>query len=183
MLRLAHFRALGLLRTPLRRFASTVPDPRGPVVVDRELPDPLAYRRRMRNGFAVFMGVMMVAVFGMIKYEDANSPVVSSTLYTLRRSDKAREALGENIRFASTMPWIHGSAGIAKNEVEFSYKALGTKGTAMVHFHAYRVHGENRYAAAEWELILDDGERINLLQEEFHPFVPGPKDEPGMQRH
>ena len=154
-----------------------------PVVVERELPDPLAFKRKNRWYFALFCATMAVSLTAMIKYEDANSPIVTSTIFTLRRSKLAREVIGENIRFRSTMPWISGSAGIAQNNVSFSYIATGSKGIDVrVKFSAERVPRSRRFKVLEWSITPEGGEKIDLMGEDFHPHVPGPKEDPGMTR-
>lgn len=164
-----------------RRLYSTVETmPKRRVVVDRELPDVLGSKRKGRLGFALFAATMAASLYGMAKYENANSPIVSSTLYTLRRSDLAREYLGDNIRFRSTMPWVTGSAGIAQAHVDFSYFASGSKGEARVHFEATRIPHEHRFQVIDWSITPVDGDKIDLINEDYHPYVPKANEEPGM---
>lgn len=160
---------------PLVRFAHSTP-----VTLERELPDVLASRRKGRLGFLLFAATMGISLYGMAKYENANSPIVSSTLYTLRRSKLAHEYIGDNIRFRSTMPWVTGSAGIAQSHVDFSYMATGSKHDALVHFEATRIPHEHRFQVIDWSFTVD-GEKIDLIDEDFHPYVPKSNEEPGMQ--
>ncbi|CAN6641994.1 cytochrome c oxidase assembly factor 1 [Trichomonascus vanleenenianus] len=146
--------------------------------VDVELPDPLKEQRRVRYSAAAFAVFMVGAFFGIIKYEDANAPVVTSTLYTLRRSQKGREILGNNIQFNSLMPWVSGKLHIARGIVDFSYTAVGEKGSATVHFSSHKDKELRRFVVDDWSLTTPDGVKTSLLDEEFHPFVPGSKDEP-----
>lgn len=152
------------------------------VSLPRKLPDPLATRRLQRKYFGAFCVVMGVTVVALIKYEDANTPVVSSTLYTLRRSPLAHEHLGSNIRFSSTMPWISGSPGTAQNVVSFSYNIRGDKQAGKVHFSAEKVLGDTRYRTTEWSITPEHGEKVDLLKEDFHPFVPNQNQNPGYER-
>lgn len=152
------------------------------VSLERNLPDPRLIWRRQRMYFGTFCVVMGVTLVALIKYEDANTPVVSSTLYTLRRSPLAYEHLGSNIRFCSAMPWISGSPGTAQRTLSFSYMIRGDKQAARVNFSAEKVPGEYRYRTTEWSITPEDGEKINLLGEEFHPFVPRPSESPGFER-
>ena len=88
-------------------------------------------QRLARKAFGAFCVIMAITLGGIIKYEDANSPVVTSTLYTLRRSQIAREELGDNISFSSLFPWISGSLSTAHGNVTFWYNASGTKNDAV----------------------------------------------------
>lgn len=160
---------------PLVRFAHSTP-----VTLERELPDVLASKRKGRLGFLLFAATMGISLYGMAKYENANSPIVSSTLYTLRRSKLAHEYIGDNIRFRSTMPWVTGSAGIAQSHVDFSYIATGSKHDALVHFEATRIPHEHRFQVIDWSFTVD-GKKIDLIDEDFHPYVPKSNEEPGMQ--
>lgn len=124
----------------------------------------------------MFCGVMALSLFGMVKYEAANSPIVSSTLAALRRSKLCLDCVGPNVRFASTMPWVTGSAGIAKEVVDFSYKIVGDNGSATVRFRATKVRGELRYVVENWSITPNQGamkgQIVDLIEEEYHPHVP-----------
>lgn len=150
--------------------------------MNTELPDPMAERRKLRQSLAAFFAVMLVSFVAIIKYEDANSGVVTSTLYTVRRSPKATEILGENIQFANRlMPWIYGRIHTARGVVDFQYKAVGTAGTAMIHFNARRDPKTTRFVVHDWEIIPEGGQPISLMDEDFHPFVPDSREEPTMK--
>jgi cytochrome c oxidase assembly factor 1 len=122
---------------------------------------------------------MGASMLGIIKYEDANSPVVSSTLYTLRRSSSARDALGQNITFASVMPWISGTIGAGIGVVDFRYRVKGDRAQGVVHFSARRDPKMHRFVVLDWSVTPDGGEKISLMDEDYHPIVPGPKEQPG----
>lgn len=149
-----------------------------PYTVNVELPDVMKNRYTQRKMFIGFCILMGVSFYGIIKYEDASAPVVSSTLYTLRRSKQARAILGENIGFASLMPWISGSVAAGAGTVDFSYRAKGEKGAATVRFNSRKDPLTKKFIVLEWSLTPDNGETVSLLEEDYHPFVPGPKEEP-----
>lgn len=195
MLRLSPLRTQLLTRAasrPLARYmasagtgaASEWPSPDKPrerrqASVDVELPDPFKDRKKHRRGFVLFCIAMAGSMFGIIKYEDANSPVVSSTLYTLRRSTAAQQVLGQNITFASVMPWISGTIGAGVGVVNFSYRVKGDKAQGTVHFDARRDPKLHRFVVRDWSVTPDGGETVSLMNEEYHPMVPGPKEQPG----
>lgn len=146
--------------------------------VDVELPDPMKEKRKVRNSTVVFAITMIASFIGIVKYEDANAPVVSSTLYTLRRSSKGREILGNNISFNSLMPWVSGKLQSGRGVVDFSYTAIGEKNSAVVHFEARKDAVTKRFKVLDWSITTPDGIKISLMDEDFHPFVPGSKEEP-----
>lgn len=140
-------------------------------VVDRPLPDVLKPGRRNRLYFMLFSGTMAAALFALIKYEDASSPIVTSTYLALRQSPLARESLGENIRYKTSLPWITGSPGIAGNTVDFSYPIVGDNGTGRAHFRAEK-RDRKHFAVTDWFITKDQsGEKISLKDEDFVPEV------------
>ncbi|ANB15758.1 Coa1p [Sugiyamaella lignohabitans] len=151
---------------------------RKPVTVNVELPDVLKDKNFGRNSFVLFCLLMGVSFYGIVKYEAASAPVVSSTLYTLRRSEKGRAILGNNISFGSLMPWISGTVAAASGIVDFSYSVKGDNGFATAHFNSRRDPVTKRFVVLDWSLTTPDGTVVSLMDEDFHPFVPGPKEEP-----
>lgn len=125
---------------------------------------------------------MAITLGGIIKYEDANSPVVTSTLYTLRRSQIAREELGETISFSSLFPWISGSLSTTHGNLSFSYNASGSKSDAVVRFATVRDPVTKRFSVIEWSITPTGKEPISLMDEEYTPFVPK-KNEEATSRH
>lgn len=148
-----------------------------PVTVEFELPDVEKERKSVRRSFIVFCILMGVSVFGIVKYEEANSPVVSSTLYTLRRSPKGHDVFGDNIQFASLLPWISGSLSAGRGVVDFEYSVRGDKGSGRVHFCSVRDPYLNKYVVQDWSIVGPNGESVPLMDEDFHPFVPGANQE------
>lgn len=156
--------------------------------VNRPLPDVMGQRNKQRKYFAMFCGVMALSLFGMVKYEAANSPIVTSTLAALRRSQLCEEAVGPNVHFTSSMPWISGSAGIAKDVVDFSYSVAGDNGTATVRFRAVKVPFELRYVVENWSITPNQGpmkgQMLDLIDEEYLPHVPlSNSEEPGVRKN
>lgn len=125
---------------------------------------------------------MAITLGGIIKYEDANSPVVTSTLYTLRRSETARKELGDTISFASLFPWISGSLSTTHGSVHFSYNVSGSKSDGVVRFSTVRDPVTKKFSVTEWSITPTGKEPISLLDEDWTPFVPG-KNEEATSRH
>lgn len=151
------------------------------VTVDRELPDIGKEKRHVRASLIGFSILMAATFMAIVKYEEINAPVVSSTLYTLRRSKTGREVLGENITFSAFIPWIYGKLQAGRGIVDFSYYVKGDNGEGLVHFDARRSRELNRFVVIDWS-IEKEGVKYSLLDEEFHPFVPGAKEEATMRR-
>lgn len=146
--------------------------------VDVELPDPFKEKRKVRYSTILFCITMVVSFIAIVKYEDANAPAVSSTLYTLRRSEKGREILGNNIQFSSLMPWISGRLHAGRGIVDFSYKVVGDKGEGRVNFNS-RIDPEiKKFVVLDWSITTPDGATTSLMDEGFLPFVPQNKEEP-----
>ena len=145
------------------------------VTVDRELPDVMKAKRQNLKYFGIFCGTMAVTLYAIIKYEDANSPVVSSTLLALRQSPLTRASLGDNIRYKTTVPWISGSSGIAGSEVDFRYSVVGDSGSGVAHFRAERRKGEQYFVVTDWSITPNQGEHqgetISLQNEELVPSL------------
>lgn len=150
-----------------------------------ELPDPLAEKRSHRRYFYCFGALMTVTLLGIVKYEDANSPVVTSTLYTLRRSQRARDLLGDNISFYSLFPWVSGGISTINGNVDFSYVAKGSKvDKCIVKFKAEKSTKTSRFVVTEWSVTPfgDSSQILSLLDEEYVPFIPL-KNEEATSRH
>lgn len=150
---------------------------------DEEFPDPLAEKRLHRRAFIAFVVLMLTTVAGIVKYEDANSPVVTSTLYTLRRSEKARALLGDNISFVSLFPWISGVISTIHGNVEFSYHVKGSKvKNAVVKFKAVKSPSTGKFTVEEWSVTPEGQETVSLLDEEYMPFIPKKNEEATSKR-
>lgn len=138
-------RSLALLRRQLcptaRRTMVAAPRPNsGPLLdrrPDRELPSTATNRKWMRTlpAFAAAIGASMLAIFN---YQKQSSSVVTSTLYSLRVSPKAREVLGDEIYFASNIPWIKGEMNQLHGRIDISFWVKGTKAQAQVRFKSHR---------------------------------------------
>ncbi|KAK9466888.1 DUF1783-domain-containing protein, partial [Lipomyces arxii] len=97
---------------------------------------------------------------------------VHSTLYSARRSQLARQTLGSNIRFKDPVPWISGSLDIVHGDVNLSYNVIGSKGIpAKLHFRSIRRERGHPFELVAWELELESGQTIDLMNDENTPLI------------
>ena len=143
-------RRVGLIRLPpitRRSFnppcRTLIPAPgpnTGPLLerrADRELPTITTSRRWMRT-FPIFAVVVGAAMLGIFNYQKSSSSVVSSTLYALRTSPRAREVLGDEIYFAQQIPWISGEMNQLHGRIDISFWVKGTKAQGKMRFRSIR---------------------------------------------
>ena len=109
------------------------------------------------------MAVSSLAVFN---YEKISSPVTASTLYSLRRSGKARELLGDEIYFKNAIPWISGEMNHLKGNIDITFTVKGTKGWATMRFSSVRPAPKAMYETTEWSLTTPDGKVVDLLEDD-----------------
>lgn len=105
---------------------------------DRALPSASQTNRGWMRTFPIFVVVVGAAMAGMFNYQKSSSSVVSSTLYALRTSSVAREILGEQIYFASKMPWISGEMNQLHGRIDISFWVRGSKGSGRMRFRSVR---------------------------------------------
>lgn len=148
--RLSCVDTLGLKRlistTPMvyQKFTSiphpnvTSADYKPPITVDRELPDPFAKRRTNRRYFVVYAIGITVSCAIIFNYEKSLSPIITSTLYFLRRSQESIDLLGKDIDFSSSWPWISGELNTVKGRIDIKFNVKGSLGTGVVKLNATR---------------------------------------------
>lgn len=104
---------------------------------DRALPPLDSSRRWLRTIpiFAVVMGISMGAIFN---YQKQSSSVVTSTMYALRTNPTARELLGDEVYFASQVPWIRGEMNQLHGRIDIRFWVKGTKQKALMRFKSVR---------------------------------------------
>nr|POE52122.1 cytochrome c oxidase assembly factor 1 [Quercus suber] len=114
-----------------RRTLTAAPGPNsGPFLErrsDRELPS-LASSNRWLRTLPIFAAIMVGSALAIFNYQKSNSSVVSSTMYALRTSPQAREILGDEIYFASQLPWISGEMNQLHGVIDISFWVKGTRG-------------------------------------------------------
>jgi len=129
------------------------------------------------------------AAWTIFNYQKLSSPVVASTLYSLRVHPTARKELGDEIAFAGTFPVIWGAIDQMHGKIDIQYAVMGTKGEGSVRFRAARkdrvvsglgkpecavgedaTNGRMQFQTAEWSLTMKDGRQVILLDDA--PVVP-----------
>lgn len=115
-----------------------VPKPTRQVTVDRELPDPFAAKKTNRRYLVVYT-IGLAAMLAMIfNYEKTGSPIITSTLYFVRRSKIANERLGDGIDFSSSWPWIKGPLNTVRGNIDIEFNVKGDKGNGTLKLKATR---------------------------------------------
>ena len=148
-----------------------VPPPRagsGPLLArrpDRELPDLPAGISVWLKTLPIFILVITLSSLAIFNFEKSSSSTVNSILYALRTNDHARELLGDEIYFASKVPWISGSLSPMQGIIDISFSVKGTKGAAKTKFVALKRRG-GFFETMEWSLLTEDGRELQLLAQE-----------------
>ncbi|KAI4127146.1 MAG: hypothetical protein LQ347_004716 [Umbilicaria vellea] len=133
---------------------------------DRELPPIISSARRWLRTLPIFLTILVVSTLGIFNYQKASSSVVSATLYALRTSKQAREVLGDEIYFASQMPWIWGEMNQLHGRINITFDVKGTKARGTMRFRSVRKTRMGYFDTQEWSLTTEDGQVIQLLDEE-----------------
>lgn len=129
-------------RHPLsRRTLIPAPTPSsGPLIdrrPDRELPSVHSSKRWIRT-VPVFIAIVGAVTLAIFNYQKSSSSVVSSSLYALRTSPRAREILGDEIYFADRIPWISGEMDQLHGQINISFWVKGTKSKGKMRFKSVR---------------------------------------------
>lgn len=162
-----------------RRHATTtsaqpetiIPAPRegsGPLLTrsaNRALPDINASRNRWLITLPLFLLTVTGTAFAFFNYQKASSSTVSSILYALRTSPTARDLLGDEIYFASQVPWISGQMNQLHGNIEIEFWVKGSRAQGQTRFVARRRDKRGAFRTEEWSLKLGDGRVIHLLNE------------------
>lgn len=120
----------------------------------------------------LFIAIIAIASVAIFNYQKMTSSVVSSTLYSLRTSDKARNILGNEIYFKDAIPWISGEMNQLRGRIDISFKVKGTKAEATMYFRSIRPTPKGVFETLEWSLETRDGKRVDLLEDDdFAPVI------------
>lgn len=117
----------------------------------------------------LFLAILISSTLAIFNYQKSSSSVVSATMYALRTSPKAREYLGDEIYFASKMPWIWGEMNQLHGKIDISFDVKGTKATGTMRFASVRETRRGAFETSEWSLTTTDGRKIDLLDDD-DPF-------------
>ncbi|KAL4935737.1 hypothetical protein BDV06DRAFT_228535 [Aspergillus oleicola] len=161
------------LTTPRRTLVPAPAANSGPITerrADRELPNINPEGRRWLRTLPIFAVVVGAAMLGIFNYQKSSSSVVSSTLYALRTSPKAREILGDQIYFAQKIPWISGEMNQLHGRIDVSFWVKGTKAQGKMRFRSIRPDRMSYFRTEVWSLETEDGNVVQLLENNFDPF-------------
>ncbi|RKU47391.1 hypothetical protein DL546_007304 [Coniochaeta pulveracea] len=132
---------------------------------DRELPDVEGNRFRWSRTLPIFFVIVAGFSVAIFNYQKLSSPVVTSTLYSLRTSPKAREYLGDEIYFKHQIPWIGGEMNQLHGRININFAVKGTKNTGVMKFVSHRPSPKGMFETTEWTLETSDGRVIDLLED------------------
>lgn len=137
-----------------------------PMTINTELPDDPRPKERMQSilTFLVFAAGMTAACLGIFNYEKVSSPIMNATMYFLRRSDHARELLGNKIRYDGLFPWIYGEVNTMKGIVDCETSICGDKGAALMVLKAEKKSDE-KFTIIQWLLLGENGEVVDLTND------------------
>lgn len=105
---------------------------------DRALPAMSRISFRWLRTLPIFAAIMAGSALAIFNYQKSSSSVVSSTLYALRTSPVARDILGDEVYFASRIPWISGELNQLHGRVDISFWVKGTKSRGLMRFKSER---------------------------------------------
>ncbi|KAF7195786.1 Cytochrome c oxidase assembly factor 1 [Pseudocercospora fuligena] len=114
----------------------------------------------------LFAFIVVGSSLAIFNYQKTTSSVVNSTLYSLRTNPQAREILGDEIYFASQIPWISGELNQLHGKIDISFWVKGTKRKGLMRFKSERKTRMGLFETLEWSLQPEDGEKISLLPSE-----------------
>jgi len=111
----------------------------------------------------IFLAVLISSTLAIFNYQKSSSSVVSSTMYALRTSPKARDYLGDEIYFAHKMPWIWGEMNQLHGRIDIQFEVKGKKNSGTMRFKSFRATRMGMFETTEWSLETRDGKKIDLL--------------------
>ncbi|KAH6683269.1 cytochrome oxidase complex assembly protein 1-domain-containing protein [Halenospora varia] len=133
---------------------------------DRELPDIPENGMKWVKTVPIFLIVLISSTLAIFNYQKSSSSVVSSTLYALRTSPKAREYLGDEIYFANKMPWIWGEMNQLHGRIDIHFEVKGKRNSGTMRFTSNRKTRMGMFETTEWSLetydLVDgkDGQKV-----------------------
>lgn len=105
---------------------------------DRALPTISTNSFKWLRSLPIFALIMVGSTLAIFNYQKQSSSVVNSTLYALRTNPEAREILGDEIYFASQIPWIRGEINQLHGRIDMSFWVKGTKKQGLMRFRSER---------------------------------------------
>jgi cytochrome c oxidase assembly factor 1 len=104
---------------------------------NRSLP-PLKRSHTWLKTLPAFIIVIALSSLAIFNYQKSSSSTVNSILYALRTNATAREVLGDEIYFASKVPWIRGELNPLQGRIDISFWVKGRRGMGKVKFVSMR---------------------------------------------
>ncbi|EEY17559.1 cytochrome oxidase assembly [Verticillium alfalfae VaMs.102] len=151
-------------RTPLQqRWMTAAPKPGQGPLMERRADHLASTTFRWSRSFPIFVVIVAVSSLAIFNYQKSSSPVVSSTLYALRVSPKARELLGDEVYFKHQIPWISGEMNQLHGRIDIAFSVKGSRSEAVMRFASYRLSHKGMFETTEWSLEMPDGRKIDLL--------------------
>ena len=86
----------------------------------------------------IFILLITLSSLAIFNYQKSSSSTVNSILYALRTNATARELLGDEIYFASKVPWIWGELNQLHGRINISFWVKGRKQQGKVKFVSVR---------------------------------------------
>lgn len=161
----------GRSSNPSRMIRPLIPPPQensGPLLArqpNRALPD-LKKSHTFLKTLPLYALVIILSSLAIFNYQKSSSSTVSSILYALRVNPTARDVLGDEIYFASKVPWISGELNQLHGHIDISFWVKGTKGQAKTKFVSVRKQRNGFFETLEWSLHTEDGTVIQLLDQD-----------------
>lgn len=113
----------------------------------------------------IFLFLVTASSLAIFNYQKSSSSTINSILYALRTNDTARDILGDEIYFASKMPWIRGEMNQMHGVIDIRFWVKGTRAQAETKFTSLRRRKSGFFETTEWSLKLEDGTVVQLLED------------------
>ncbi|QPG76403.1 hypothetical protein FOA43_003792 [Brettanomyces nanus] len=140
------------------------------MTINTDLPEhPYAQERKIRFWtFTVFFVCMTIAVTGIFQYEKISCPIMNATMYYLRRSQLAKDHLGDGITYGGLIPYISGKLNTMQGIVDIHTNVEGDNGKATMYLKAgKRFNGEEeKFYIDKWTLVTADGTTLALMNDD-----------------
>lgn len=133
----------------------------------------------------IFLTICALGSLSIFNYQKSSSSTVSSILYALRTSPAVRDMLGDEIYFASRIPWISGELNQLHGRIDISFWVKGTKRQGLVRFISVRPKRDGYFETMEWSLTTKNGngeeEVVHLLELEGRDPMSGTRTQQAIQ--
>ncbi|CAI5759099.1 unnamed protein product [Candida verbasci] len=140
-----------------------------PITIDKELPDPSHKKKINRRYFLVYgLGITLSCLI-IFNYEKTQSPIVTSTLFYLRRNKQVENLLGSGIDFAYSWPWISGKLNTVQGLIDIKFKIKGNKNDGYLKLKANRESKLHPFNVENFSIEID-GKDYDLTKDSDFDF-------------